>query len=98
VELLFIVLGGAILGFIAHYALPDPDTRGVLVAPAAGAVVAAVVWEALTWAGWPADGGWIWVVGLVAAAVAAVGVCRGAAPRRRRHDTELYARLVRSTS
>ena len=97
-ELLFIVLGGAILGFVLHYALPAADTRGVLLAPAVGAVVAAIVWEALTWAGWPADGGWIWVVGLVVPAVAAVVACRVAATRRRARDTEQFARLLRTTA
>jgi uncharacterized membrane protein len=29
-ELLFVVLGGALLGFVAHFALPAQDTRGVL--------------------------------------------------------------------
>ncbi|WP_052505285.1 hypothetical protein [Frigoribacterium sp. MEB024] len=97
-ELLFVVLGGAVLGFVFHYALPDADTRGALLAPASGAVVAAIVWEALTWAGWPADGGWIWVVGLVLPAVVAVLVCRVAAVRRRARDSEHFARLVRSAS
>ena len=97
-ELLFVVLGGAVLGFVFHYALPDADTRGVLLAPASGAVVAAIVWEALTWAGWPADGGWIWVVGLVLPAVVAVLVCRVAAVRRRARDSEHFTRLVRSAS
>ena len=97
-ELLFVVLGGAVLGFVFHYALPDADTRGVLLAPASGAVVAAIVWEALTWAGWPADGGWIWVVGLVLPAVVAVLVCRVEAVRRRARDSEHFARLVRSAS
>lgn len=97
-ELLFVVLGGAVLGFVFHYALPDADTRGVLLAPASGAVVAAIVWEALTWAGWPADGGWIWVVGLVLPAVVAVLVCRVAAVRRRARDSDHFARLVRPVS
>jgi hypothetical protein len=98
VELLFIVLGGAILGFVLHFALPDADTRGVLLAPASGAVVAAVVWEVLTWAGWPADGGWIWVAGLVLSGVVALIACRVAAVRRRARDTQQFARLVRPTS
>jgi hypothetical protein len=98
VELLFVVLGGAILGFVLHYALPDADTRGVLLAPASGAVVAAIVWEALTWAGWPADGGWIWVAALVVPGVVALVVCRVAAVRRRARDSEHFARLVRSAS
>jgi uncharacterized membrane protein YeaQ/YmgE (transglycosylase-associated protein family) len=93
-ELLFVVLGGAILGVIAHVALPAPDTRGALLAPAVGAASAAVLWEALTWLGWPADGGWIWVVSLVVPAIAAGVVCRVTTRSRRAHDDELVARLM----
>ena len=50
-ELLFVVLGGALLGFVAHFALPAHDTRGVLLAPAAAASVAAVAWQVLLLAG-----------------------------------------------
>ncbi|MCS5715231.1 hypothetical protein NVV95_11800 [Herbiconiux sp. CPCC 205716] len=71
-ELLFITLGGVILGLIARYALPNRDRHGAVVVPAIGAAVAAVVWVALTWAGLPWDGGWIWVISLVVTAVAVV--------------------------
>jgi phosphotransferase system glucose/maltose/N-acetylglucosamine-specific IIC component len=71
-ELLFITLGGVILGLIARYALPNRDRHGVVVVPAIGAAVAAVVWGILTWAGLPWDGGWIWVISLVVTAVAVV--------------------------
>jgi len=66
-ELLFVVLGGAILGLAARYSLPRRHTYGSALVPAVGAGVAAVVWVALTWLGWAWDGGWIWVVSLVAA-------------------------------
>jgi uncharacterized membrane protein len=95
-ELLFVVLGGALLGFVAHYALPAHDTRGVLLAPASAAAVAAVAWEVLLLAGLRPDGGWIWVASLVLAGVVAVLVCRVAATSRRRRDGELLARLLRS--
>ncbi|GLK18219.1 hypothetical protein [Herbiconiux flava] len=71
-ELLFITLGGVILGLIARYALPNRDRHGVVVVPAIGAAVAAVVWVVLTWAGLPWDGGWIWAISLVVTAVAVV--------------------------
>ena len=69
-ELLFVVLGGALLGVAARYALPRRHTYGSVLVPAIGAGVAAVVWVALTWLGWAWDGGWIWVVSLVAAGLA----------------------------
>ena len=95
-ELLFVVLGGALLGFVAHFALPAADTRGVLLAPASAAVVAAVVWEVLLLAGLRPDGGWIWVVSLVLAAVVAAVACRVAATTRRRRDREQLARLMKA--
>ncbi|MBD8703084.1 hypothetical protein [Frigoribacterium sp. CFBP 13712] len=93
-ELLFVVLGGVIVGLLAHFVLPGRDTRGVALAPAVGAAVAAVVWEGLTWLGWSADGGWIWVVSLVAPAVVSAVVCRVTTRSRRAHDDALVARLV----
>jgi hypothetical protein len=94
-ELLFVVLGGALLGFVAHFALPAADTRGVLLAPAAAASVAAVAWQVLLLAGLTADGGWIWVVSLVLSGVVAIVVCRVVATSRRRRDGDLLARLMR---
>ncbi|MCI2959191.1 hypothetical protein MN032_15995 [Agromyces atrinae] len=84
-ELLFVALGGALLGIAARYTVPRRSTHGVLVIPAVGALAASVVWVGLTWLGWAWDGGWIWVAslvigGLVAAAIAwYVGVRRTAA-------------------
>jgi hypothetical protein len=72
-ELLFITLGGAILGLIARYALPRRDNHGEALVPSIGAGLAAVLWVALTWAGLPWDGGWIWAITLVVTA-AAVGI------------------------
>lgn len=72
-ELLFITLGGAILGLIARYTLAHRENHGVVLVPAIGAAVAAVIWVGLTWAGLAWDGGWIWVISLVVTAVV-VGV------------------------
>ncbi|WP_378146959.1 hypothetical protein ACFJGV_03825 [Cnuibacter sp. UC19_7] len=91
-ELLFVTLGGVILGIIARYALPGRGTHGVILVPAVGALASAVLWVALTWLGWPWDGGWIWAVTLVAAGliVAVVdlvlGRVREEADRRRLAD------------
>lgn len=94
-ELLFVTLGGAILGLAARYALPRRQTYGTVVVPAIGAGVAAVVWVGLTWLGWAWDGGWIWVVSLVLAGVAAVASALLIGPRRERSDTALFERLSR---
>ncbi len=94
-ELLFVVLGGAILGLVARYSLPRRHTYGSALVPAIGAGVAAVVWVALTWLGWPWDGGWIWVVSLVAAGLAAAASAWLIGPRRERADAALFERLAR---
>ena len=92
-ELLFVTLGGAILGLAARYALPRRQTHGVVLIPAVGAAVAAVVWVALTWLGFAWDGGWIWVISLVASGVVAAGVALLIGPRRERQDAETFQRL-----
>lgn len=95
-ELLFAILGGLILGLAGRYVLPKRETHGVLLVPAIGASVAAVIWDALTWAGWKFDGGWIWVATLVAAGAVSVfaGVMLGR--QRTTSDAELLSNLSRA--
>ncbi len=95
-ELLFVTLGGAVLGLGLRYALPGRERYGVLLLPGVGAVVASVVWAALTWAGWKFDGGWIWVVSLAAAAIVSVIVALQVSRVRRIGDADLLQRLSRA--
>jgi peptidoglycan/LPS O-acetylase OafA/YrhL len=95
-ELLFVTLGGAILGLAARYGLPKRETHGALLVPAIGAIVASVVWAALTWVGWKFDGGWIWVVSLVAAGVVAALASVSLGRQRTARDSELLSRLSRA--
>jgi hypothetical protein len=69
VELLFVALGGAILGLGARYFLPGRHTHGSVLVPAIGVMVASALWVALTWAGLKWDGGWIWWISLGGTAV-----------------------------
>jgi uncharacterized membrane protein YeaQ/YmgE (transglycosylase-associated protein family) len=92
-ELLFAVLGGLICGAIAHVVVPWRTTRGSLLAPAVGGIVAAVLWEAFTWAGWGYGDTWIWVVTLVGAGVVAVLTAWVAGRGRTRSDDEHFATL-----
>lgn len=94
-ELLFVTLGGAILGLAARYAIPRRRTHGVVLVPAVGAAAAAVVWVALTWLGLAWDGGWIWVISLVASGAAAAGTALFLGPRRERQDAEAFTRLAK---
>jgi quaternary ammonium compound-resistance protein SugE len=92
-ELLFVILGGAILGLIAQYVLLSRELRGTLLLPALGAGVAAIVWASLTWVGLRFDGGWIWAISLVAAGGISVLVGVVASRRRRNSDAETLVRL-----
>lgn len=92
-ELLFVVLGGLIVGAVAHVVLPWRSTRGSLLGPAVGGVVAAVLWEALSWAGWKYDGTWIWVVALVGAGVVALVAEWVLGKRRTAADADYYERI-----
>lgn len=93
-ELLFVFLGGAILGAIARYSLPHRDEHGSVLVPAVGAVVAMVVWVALTWLGWAWDGGWIWWASLGAAAVAVVAFDLLIGRHRVQTDAALLTKLT----
>ena len=88
-ELLFIALGGALLGLGARYLLPNRHTHGAVLIPALGVIAATVLWVALTWAGLKWDGGWIWWITLVGTAVivAAVDIVVGRV--RTGHDDKL---------
>lgn len=92
-ELLFVVLGGLIAGAVAHVVLPWRATRGSLLGPAVGGVTAAVLWEALTWAGWKYDGTWIWVVALVGAGAVALVTEWLLGKRRVAADADYYERV-----
>jgi ABC-type branched-subunit amino acid transport system permease subunit len=74
VELLFVALGGALVGLAARYFLPGRGVHGSVLVPAIGTAVASVVWVLLTWLRWKWDGGWIWWVSLGLAAIVSVAV------------------------
>jgi asparagine N-glycosylation enzyme membrane subunit Stt3 len=93
-ELLFVTLGGVILGLGARYLLPGRERHGVVLVPAVGAAVAAVVWVALTWLGWEWDGGWIWAVTLVVTAIVVVVVDVLLGRLRTAHDAERLQGLL----
>ncbi|MCU1528966.1 MAG: hypothetical protein JWP75_2729 [Frondihabitans sp.] len=94
-ELMFAALGGALLGFIFHFALPGQQTRGALWSAGWGTCAAIIVYEALTWAGLTSGGGWIWVITLVVAALTAIGINRITAVRRGAYDRALLDRLFK---
>lgn len=92
-ELLFISLGGAIIGLLARYLLPHRQFHGSILVPALGAAVAAVLWVSLTWAGMAWDGGWIWTIAFLVTAIVCVVVDLVLGVRRKRDDHELLREL-----
>ena len=94
-ELLFIALGGAVLGIAARYALPGRRTHGAVLVPAIGTAVASVVWVLLTWLGMPWDGVWIWWVTLGVAALASVTADLALVRTRTAGDERMLHTLIR---
>ncbi|MGN6325205.1 hypothetical protein [Pseudolysinimonas sp.] len=94
-ELLFVLVIAAGIGGLVRYALPGRHSYGLFLLPAVGVVVAAVVWEGLTWLGWKYDGGWIWVVALGVTLLACVAVWLAVWQGRTRGDQRLLHELSR---
>jgi hypothetical protein len=92
-ELLFVILIASGIGFLAQYTIPGRDTRGSLLLAALAAAVAALVWEGLLWLGFTFDGGWIWVISLVAGGLVAIIVALALPKRRRVADRALLTKL-----
>ncbi|KFF59659.1 hypothetical protein JF66_09650 [Cryobacterium sp. MLB-32] len=95
-ELLFVALGGTVLGLAARYALPGRSTMGVMLIPVLGTLVASAVWVGLTWLGWAWDAGAIWWVSLGAAAAASVGTQLVLARRRTQSDSTMLHTLMKT--
>jgi len=93
-ELLFVVLIAAGLGFILTYSLRGRETYGVALPAAVAAAVASVIWVGLLWLGLTFDGGWIWVISLVPAGIAALAVVLLLPRRRAASDRALLTRLT----
>jgi len=96
VELLFVALGGTLLGLAARYFLPGRSTQGSVLVPAIGTAVASAVWVGLTWLGWKWDAGWIWWAALGSAVVVSVLANLLLARRRDRDDRRMLHTLMKT--
>lgn len=92
-ELLFVILIAAGLGFIARYTIRGRETHGGLLLAGVAAVVSAIVSSGLLWLGFTYDGGWIWAISLTAAGLAAIIVAATLPQRRRTSDRALLTKL-----
>ncbi|MGV8883348.1 MAG: hypothetical protein ACOH19_14460 [Rhodoglobus sp.] len=95
-ELFFVTVIGACIGAIVRYTLPQRHAYGAFLLPAIGAIVAAVVWVALLWAGLTFDGTWIWVAAVGASILAPVVVAVLLPRRRAESDARLLEKLSHS--
>jgi len=71
-ELAYVTVIAAAIGALARYSLPGRRSYGLFLLPAISAAVTSATWVGLVWLGWKFDGGWIWVVALVAGGIAAI--------------------------
>ncbi|MFZ8756706.1 hypothetical protein ACO03V_04720 [Microbacterium sp. HMH0099] len=92
-QILLGLLLGAVVGLAAHFALPRRSTRGVALAPLAGAAASAVVWTALTWAGLGIDSPVLWIVAVLAPAATVLVLIPLLSRRRTASDASERARL-----
>jgi hypothetical protein len=95
-ELLFVALGGALLGIAARYLLPGRQTHGTVLVPAVGTAVASIVWVALTWLGWTWDDVWIWSVSFILAAAVSVAAGIWLARSRTQGDRRMLHALMKT--
>jgi hypothetical protein len=95
-ELLFVVLLAASFSLGVRYLFRRRETFGSAMFPAVGAAVASVVWSSLTWLQWPFDGGWIWLVSLVAGPIVCVIIGLLLPKRRDKADAAMLDSLSRA--
>ncbi len=93
-ELLFVTVLGAGIGFVVRYLVPQRDAYGILLLPAVGAAATAITWVGLLWAArLTFDGTWIWVAALAAAVLASLAFAILLPRRRAEEDEQLFAKL-----
>lgn len=83
-EILIILIYAAILGLVAPYLTTQSREYGVLLPPAASAVVGSVLWIALTWLGFKHEEAWIWIIVMAVMPAAMVIVSQRVAAHRRK--------------
>lgn len=92
-QILLGLIIGASLGFALHYAAPRRDTRGIALAPILGALVSALAWMILTWAGQGVDSLWVWLAAFLAPAIVVYPTLLLLGRVRASHDARERARL-----
>jgi hypothetical protein len=93
VELLFVILIAAGIGFIIRYSLGGRDTHGMLLLPASGAIATTLTWIGLLWLGFTFDGGWIWTISIVVGGLVSLVLGLVLPRSRRQSDRALLTKL-----
>ena len=86
--ILLALIAACALGIAVHYALPHRTLRGVVLAPASAAAVAAVVYRLMQWSGVGEDNGWLWLASIVGGVAASALVGYAVTMMRHRADAE----------
>lgn len=92
-EILLGIIFGATIGGVLHFLQPGRESRGTALAPVVGAVVGALTWLVLTWAGVGTDNPWIWVLSIVLPALVVPVLLAVLTRSRAAHDAEERLRL-----
>ena len=89
-EIAFVLVIAAAIGVIIRYLVPGRATHGLLLVPATATVTGIGLWAILVWFGMPFDGGWIWVISIGAATLAALLTAFLLPGARRAADERFY--------
>ena len=92
-ELLFVILIAAGIGFLIRYTVGGRETHGILLIASIAAIVSAIVWVGLLWLKFTFDGGWIWLYSLVAGGVVALVFALVLPRNRRAADRAMLTKL-----
>lgn len=92
-QILLALIFGAVYGGVLHFLMPGRASRGAVLAPMLGTVVAGLVYVVLTWAGLTADNAWLWVAALGAPIVVVPIVLIVLTRTRATHDANERLRL-----
>lgn len=63
--ILLALIAAVVAGIAIHFTLPHRGTRGVVLAPAIAAALAALLYTGLQWAGLAESNVWLWVVSIL---------------------------------
>lgn len=89
-EIAFVIVLAAMLGFGVRYLVRGRTSHGLMLVPAIATAVSAATWAVLVWLGLTFDNGWIWVISLAAGVAAALIAALMLPGRRARADERFF--------